>query len=945
MTQPAWNMDVPDLAEQGAELIANWFAERYPGESAAPSEAHLAKVGNCVRAHSSAKAFQQYDTYARMITELLGCADLHGKRGAILGCDWGVSAVHFGETQGVEQLHAVDLSGNYGSVAQSLLAKRQNSAAPISIRLGPLEEFTNSGEIYDFIIITRSLTFSDTASGRARLAAVLDRLASGGVILLYPQERPGLLTMEKLAAYLAASGFGEPRSFDHSGRSKIAELIRTAFGKPVASSIYLAARRMDGRILAQPGSNAAREIWLSGARQAITRWYEDSDYVKVANIRGGNARTMVNDTITSFCSERALSNFDRIISLMLERTGWDNLQGRAGMLFGCDWGFNVLHIASEWQPERMVGVDITGKYGKAARKILSDEAGLFEGVEVIDAGPGRMSKYAGQMDFLIVTKSFTLLDNGFDRQELLRVLQVLKPGGYLIFSPDFRPGLIQPADFPGLLQAAGVENAATLNWSGQETIGPEDKSIHFVVGQKAAALKTSEIGEALKSIGQDAESILARRPALNYGQEDIVTRCQRIRRNIEGGSAVLDTLPLRYTMNMLSVCNIKCIFCDYPDRLRHWSLPETFLGDVLDTLDGTLRVQITGGETMMSPSALDMLSRARETPYLQLEVITNMTIEKPGLMERVARGASFVTCSIDAATKETYDIIRQDSNFERVVRNLKELVQLRNRLGLHYPHVQINFIIMGHNPHEVHQFVDLAKEIGADSVAYKWLLWTLTPRITEAARFDFSNDRMVRTLCENLIAARDKSIEHNIRIVWGPVPYHIKHERPDLYEEYGLKDVFADGTVRWTDPKRIFAQQPRAETKASFKPEMLDAEIESVDEMPDGLMPCTAPFTTMQINGPRNANFCCYSTAEYRAIPIDATGSLLNAWNHPKFVEARQHFIDGKYAKVCRPHCSLYREHLERKKGARSKSQAELSLAKEASMSADAEWDPATQSD
>lgn len=745
--------------------------------------------------------------------------------------------------------------------------------------------------------------------------------------------------MTRLTGFLGKFGFRDAKILNNASVLNLIDYVGSITGRPNIGSSYTAARLMGTKKPTQEGHNAARTGWTTSAKRAIELWYERSDYVNVAHIRGGDALTMVSNTIASFCSDRAFHNFDRIVSIILDGTSWRDLSDRKGMLFGCDWGFNVLHIASEWLPEHMVGVDVTGKYGYAARKIIADEAGLFENAEVIDAGPGRMSKFAGEMDFLIITKSFALLDNGFDRQEFLRVLQVIKPGGYVVFYPEFKPGLITVQDYPALLKAAGFDETAVRDWSGKDLSDPSKGKPYFVVGRKSTEVKVSELRDALKSIGQDSESIVSRRHPIQYPQEDIVTRSKRIQQNIVAGNAVLDSLPLRYTMNMLSVCNIKCIFCDYPDRLRHWALPETFLGDVFDTFDGTLRVQITGGETLMSPSSRNMLDRAKIEPYLQLEVITNMTIEKPGLMEQVAQGASFVTCSIDAATKETYDIIRQDSNFERVVRNLKELVAIRRRLGQHYPHVQINFIVMGHNPHEVAAFLDLAKEIGADSVAYKWLLWTLTPRITEAARFDFGDDQTVRTLCENLVRARDKSIEHGIRIVWGPVPYHIKEGRPDLYKEYDLDDVFGKNVVDWIDPKRIFSEAPRLNTSAEFLPEALDAEVEIVDEMPDGLMPCAAPFTTMQINGPRNANFCCYSTAEYRAIPIDASGSLLDAWNHEKFVEARQNFLEGKYNKVCRPHCSLFREYLARKHGEKTKSKKELAAAKEASMSADSEWE------
>ena len=116
--------------------------------------------------------------------------------------------------------------------------------------------------------------------------------------------------------------------------------------------------------------------------------------------------------------------------------------------------------------------------------------------------------------------------------------------------------------------------------------------------------------------------------------------------------------------------------------------------------------------------------------------------------------------------------------------------------------------------------------------------------------------------------------------------------RPDVFKQYNLEQLYN----RWslTDDQVQLAD-------FSYVNEEIQAARNRLNFMPDGLMPCVMPFTTLQIGGPTAANFCCYSTTAYRAVPVDPGAGLMQTWNHPTFVEAREFFLKGEYEKVCRP--------------------------------------------
>ena len=63
-----------------------------------------------------------------------------------------------------------------------------------------------------------------------------------------------------------------------------------------------------------------------------------------------------------------------------------------------------------------------------------------------------------------------------------------------------------------------------------------------------------------------------------------------------------------------------------------------------------------------------------------------------------ARPLSYIVFSVDGATRQTYETIRQGGDFRRVWRNLENAVRLREREpGLGHPALRLEFVAMRRN--------------------------------------------------------------------------------------------------------------------------------------------------------------------------------------------------------------------------------------------------------
>ncbi len=107
----------------------------------------------------------------------------------------------------------------------------------------------------------------------------------------------------------------------------------------------------------------------------------------------------------------------------------------------------------------------------------------------------------------------------------------------------------------------------------------------------------------------------------------------------------------------------------------------------------------------------------------------SLTEEKSRLL--IEKGLKVINFSIDAATAEVFKKIRR-VDFERVIRNIKRLSELKNEMDSKFPTIEMNITLMKLNLKEAVQFIRLSKELGAEivhfgvlnkSVAEDYQLW------------------------------------------------------------------------------------------------------------------------------------------------------------------------------------------------------------------------------
>jgi MoaA/NifB/PqqE/SkfB family radical SAM enzyme len=194
---------------------------------------------------------------------------------------------------------------------------------------------------------------------------------------------------------------------------------------------------------------------------------------------------------------------------------------------------------------------------------------------------------------------------------------------------------------------------------------------------------------------------------------------QAARRTYESSSSKSSDGPLEAFFEVAARCNLHCKMCaiNYDSRYLPGSKRPPFLTpDLFERLEPIfptlLRAYLFGlGEPLLNGHLLDYV-RSLSSAGVEVWFNTNATLIDDEKADALARaGATSITVSIDGATPETYERIRVGARFSAVVRGIRSLVAAAKIHGR--PDVDLSFVGMASNLHELPRLVELAAEVGA----------------------------------------------------------------------------------------------------------------------------------------------------------------------------------------------------------------------------------------
>lgn len=228
--------------------------------------------------------------------------------------------------------------------------------------------------------------------------------------------------------------------------------------------------------------------------------------------------------------------------------------------------------------------------------------------------------------------------------------------------------------------------------------------------------------------------------------------------------------PNSASIEVSNLCNLRCPVCENTNiscrpkgsmSFENFKIIMDEIGPYLEDLE-----LHNWGESFLNKDIYEMFCYARKvSPRCYIYLDTNGHFINP--QKLFICPPDELVFSIDGLDQKTYEKYRVRGKLEIVLNNLRNCIEMKNKLKTEKPKFIIKFICMKHNEHQLNQIADFAKANNADG----YRIELFTSRTVQHAREFMSNIPAYqkydpRKLGEGLLSPYLQQLNTPCSIVW-----------------------------------------------------------------------------------------------------------------------------------------------------------------------------------
>lgn len=218
--------------------------------------------------------------------------------------------------------------------------------------------------------------------------------------------------------------------------------------------------------------------------------------------------------------------------------------------------------------------------------------------------------------------------------------------------------------------------------------------------------------------------------------------------------------PREIEVEITTRCPLKCIMCEH----TYWDEPkkDLSLGEykyIIDQFQHLRWINTTGeGSSYLNKQFLDILAYTKSKGIFvkMVESFTMLTEEQ--IKETIKLGVERIICSMEGATKETYEKIRVGASFDKVISNLLLFDEWKRKLRSPLPELSFRYILMSTNFSEVFDFIKLINSLGVGS----------SIDVVGILDFDEIKSLSIKERSELIEELKRVANENNLKVPLGP---------------------------------------------------------------------------------------------------------------------------------------------------------------------------------
>ena len=179
-------------------------------------------------------------------------------------------------------------------------------------------------------------------------------------------------------------------------------------------------------------------------------------------------------------------------------------------------------------------------------------------------------------------------------------------------------------------------------------------------------------------------------------------------------------MPLHMQMELVNFCNLSCPVCPTGSRLldrKRQILDTGLFQHVVDQVGPYLLTASLWGwaEPLLHPHLAEILRIIRKYPVATFLSTNGQNLNDDRVLKAIIdEPPTHLIVAVDGITEETNAMYRVGAKLSPILDGIRRLSAMKKRKGLEFPILQMRFIVMKHNQHELPELKDFAKNLGFD---------------------------------------------------------------------------------------------------------------------------------------------------------------------------------------------------------------------------------------
>ncbi len=185
-------------------------------------------------------------------------------------------------------------------------------------------------------------------------------------------------------------------------------------------------------------------------------------------------------------------------------------------------------------------------------------------------------------------------------------------------------------------------------------------------------------------------------------------------------------MPHQLMIEPTTYCNLRCALCPVTSGMDRatGNMEFTLFKKVIDEIGDYLLFLMlwNWGEPFLNPSIYEMISYAKERKIKIISSTNGHAFMNEPLADRLVRsGIDGLIVSLDGLTQKTYQQYRRGGTLDTVIGGIKNIAAAKAKLNSRTPYVDLRFIVMKHNEHEIPELARFAQSYPVDGLTLKTL--------------------------------------------------------------------------------------------------------------------------------------------------------------------------------------------------------------------------------